>query len=430
MNAELFGWFQALALFNGAFTAPGYVLLVQLASGWVLCPGRHTLTRIYQMVEPSGRRAHDAYHRFFRHGAWVMEELWAILARMLIQRFYPQGMIVLDLDDTIFHKSGRRIQDAAWWRDAVRSTGQKLVHRFGLNLVVLTLRIRPPWGGQPVGLPISMRLHRKNGEGLLDLAQAMIQGLSRWFPDRSFLLCADGFYAPLAGRRLPRTHLISRLRHDAALFKPAPKTSRRQRGRPKKKGVRLPSPTQLATLTRHWKKTTVNLRGKTKIRLVSVHDLLWYGVCGQQPVRLVICRDPQGKEPDDFFVSTDIRLTGAQIVSLYAGRWCIEETFKNVKQFLGAQDPQSWKHHAPERIAAFSFWLYSLCWGWFLMTESQRTSWLLRPWYAFKTHPSFADVLAALRRAIWRQRLFPTSEIQSLSRKNIAPLVDALAYAA
>jgi hypothetical protein len=430
MNSELLNWFQQLALFSVAFTVPSQGLLGQLAIGWVLCPGRHTLTRIYQMAEPARERAHDAYHRFFRRGAWTMDELWMILARRLILQFYSQGRIVLDLDDTTFHKTGRCIQDAAWWRDAVRSTGQKLVHCFGLNVVVLTLRVQPAWGGQPLGLPILMRLHRKKGVGLLDLAQEMIQVVSRWFPTRDFLLCADGFYASLAGRHLPRTHIISRMRRDAALYKAAPHMAARKRGRPRKKGTRLPCPTQLAATTRRWKRVRIQMRATFQTRLVSVHDLLWYGVCGKQLVRLVICRDPKGKEPDDFFVCTDLLVSGSQIISFYAGRWCIEETFKNVKQHLGAQDPQSWKHRGPERIAAFSFWLYSLCWLWFLTTQNQRACWLVRPWYACKAYPSFADVLATLRRALWRQRLFPTSKIQSLSRKNIAPLIDALAYAA
>jgi len=28
------------------------------------------------VVDPAGRRAHDAYHRFVRDGAWAMSGLW------------------------------------------------------------------------------------------------------------------------------------------------------------------------------------------------------------------------------------------------------------------------------------------------------------------------------------------------------------------
>ena len=39
----------------------------------------------------------------------------------------------------------------------------------------------------------------------------MMEDLARWFPLRRFALCADGFYAPLAGKNLPRTHSRSLL---------------------------------------------------------------------------------------------------------------------------------------------------------------------------------------------------------------------------
>lgn len=430
MNGDLLCWFNTLASSAMAFTVPSHQLFCQLAGGWVLCPGRRTLTRIYQMAEPTGARAHDAYHRFFRCGAWHMSELWRLLALPLVQRFYPTGRVVLDLDDTTFHKTGRRIQDAAWWRDAVRSTGQKVVHCFGLNLVVLTLRVNPPWGGEPLGLPILLRLHRKNGPTLLELAKEMVTELSGWFPERDFLLCADGFYAPLAGLDLPRTHLISRLRRDAAIYKPVPKNRRHKLGRPRKKGSRLPTPQELAVRNRCWEKVSVDFRGKIEKRLVATWDVLWYGTCGQQLIRLVICRDPQGKQHDDFFFTTDVSVQPVEIIANYSGRWCIEDTFKNVKQHLGGQDPQSWKHQGPERTAAFAFWLYSMIWLWFLTTQKTSILWIPLPWYLKKSTPSFADALAALRRRIWFHRLFPTSEIQSLSRKKIAPLIDTLAYAA
>ena len=130
---------------------------------WALCPGRRSITRIYPLAEPAGKRAHDAYHRFFRAGAWCMAQLWRRLAVLLVEALYPTGLIPLAVDDTAFHKTGRKIQGDSWWRDAVRSTGGKVVHCFGLNLVVITLLVQPPWGGEPLGLPINLRLHRKGG---------------------------------------------------------------------------------------------------------------------------------------------------------------------------------------------------------------------------------------------------------------------------
>lgn len=90
-----------------------------------------------------------------------------------------------------------------------------------------------PWGGEPRGLPINARIYRKkSGKTHRDLVEGMIRELAAWFPDREFHLCGDGAYAPRAGRNLPRTHVTSRMRRDAALYElPAPRHKASAAGR-------------------------------------------------------------------------------------------------------------------------------------------------------------------------------------------------------
>lgn len=423
-------WISLLSVSGPVFTSPSFALFINIATAWALCPGRRTITRIYLLAEPTRERAHDAYHRFFREGAWDMERLWEALARFLVSRFYPQGAVFLDIDDTLFHKSGRKVEGAAWWRDAVASTGRKTVHALGMNLIVMTMRINPPWGGEPIGMPVLVRLHTKGGPGLMDIAEEMMRTFAAWFPQRNIRLTADGFYAPLAGRRPTRSHLESRMRRDAALYKPAPPRRNGQRGRPRKRGARLPTPEQLARQTKNWQLAQVNERGKTRNRLVATFTVLWYAVLPEAPLRLVISRDPEGKEPDDFFFSTDVSDTPDTVVSLYAGRWSIEDTFKNTKQYLGGQDPQLRVDPGPMRSASFSLWLYSVIWTWYVQIYGVRRSWEPLPWYGAKHTPSFIDALAALRKVLWRQRVFSNSDIPSQSTKIIDTLIHALAHAA
>ena len=94
-------WPLLLGYFAPWFTAPTFPLFVQLTTAWVLCPGRHTLTRLYSLAEPKQARAHDAYHRFFGRGAWLMAQLWRQWAARLLEWFCPQGPVPLDLDDTL-----------------------------------------------------------------------------------------------------------------------------------------------------------------------------------------------------------------------------------------------------------------------------------------------------------------------------------------
>ena len=401
---------------------------MQLCVGWVLCTVRRTVTGMLPFADPLGEHAHDAFHRMFPDARWNMAKLWQKLAIILIQRFYRSGIITLALDDTLFHHSGRKINGAGWWRDAVRSTKSKTVYAWGLNLVVLTLQIQPPWGGEPLGLPISMRLHRKNQASLIDLAQQMINEVIQWFPQRLFRVVGDGFYATLAGRELSAT-IISRIQCNAEIYDLPIKPKRKRRGRPRKKGKRLLCPEKMAHYVRDWRKVKISERGKTRKRLVHTRQVLWYRV-SHEPVLLIISRDPQGKEKDDFFFTTDVAMKPAEVLACYADRWAIEDTFKNTKQMLGGQQPQTFKDKGPERAAGLSLWLYSMVWLWYLSQNANKRYFMVQPWNPLKSTPSFADALSCLRRELWRERIKCMFGVSAVHDKKFEFLLEALAPAA
>ena len=429
-HPPVIAWERLLGRFADLFTRPSAALFTILAGAWVLCPGRRTVTRMVAIGDPDGVHAHDAYHRFLRVGSWTMARLWCRLLGLLLAHLELGARLVLDLDDTLFHKCGRKVNGAGSFRDPIRSRGQHTVFAHGLNLVVLTLRVRPPWGGEPLGLPINVRLYRKGGPSLLDLGQAMIEEVAGWLPDRHFLLGCDGAYAPLAGRDLPRTHVVSRIKRNAAIFELPPPRRPGQRGRPRKKGDRLPCPEQLALKTYEgWRDVAIEMRGQPVRGLVWSRPVLWYAV-RQQPVLLVVVADPDARQPDDLFFSTDLDLAPDQVASVYAGRWSIEDTFRNTKQLLGGEDPQSWKGQGPERAAALSLWTYSAVWLWYVVCHGAQAPWQPRPWHTAKRTPSFADALASLRRALWARRIFDGTDSCSQLAKFPDALIDALAEAA
>jgi DDE superfamily endonuclease len=428
-------WTVLVQWFFPAFTTPTAQIFLALVNGWVLCTRRRTITGILPFADPDGRHAHDAFHRLVREGRWKPETLWKLLTVLLVQLFTPQGVIELDLDDTLFHHTGRQMEGAGWWRDAVRSTRNRVVHAWGLNVVVLTLRVHPPWGGEPLGLPIGMRLHRKGGPSLHELAEALCRQVGAWLPERTFRLHADGFYAALAGplgRHDPvRFHLVSRMRRDAKLYAPLPPTRRKRnkRGRPRTKGPRLPAPKEMARRVRTWRRVKTIERGQTRERLVYTRVVLWRKV-SKTPVLLVISRDPEGQERDDFFFTTDRTLTGAQVIEGLAGRWSVEDTFRNTKQFLGGEEPQSWKGTGPERAVMLSLWLSSVVWLWFLQQPAKLHKVTGPDWYPDKVRPSFADALTALRRHLWGQRIKAWFGKSFGHHKNLAALIEALSRAA
>jgi DDE superfamily endonuclease len=164
-------------------------------------PGRRTITAMIAVADPACGRAHDAYHRFVCDGAWSMSGLWRLLAIHAVATFAPKGVVSLDCDDTLFHKSGRRVAGARTFRDAVRSTSHRVVYALGLNVVVVTLRVTPPWGDMPIAVPVNARLHKKKAPTTtVEHAAKMLAELADWLPDRQLHLCADGAYACLAGQ--------------------------------------------------------------------------------------------------------------------------------------------------------------------------------------------------------------------------------------
>lgn len=426
-------WERLLWNFADLFRRPSFQLFLSLISAWPLCPGRRTVTRMITVADPQGEHAHDAYHRFLRAGKWSMVRLWCRLTLLLVATLDLPKELQLHGDDTLFHKSGRKVKGAGSFRDPIRSRAQQIVYAWGLNLVVLSIEIRPPWGGEPLALPINVRLYKKDDpHSHLDLMQQMVEEVAGWLPDHSFELCCDGLYASLAGRTLSQTHLVSRMRKDAALFDTPSERRPGQRGRPRKKGERLPD---LATIAAEvpadeWADVLVDVRGRQVRCLLWCLPVVWYAVCPDRPVLLVIVRDPERQQPDDFFFSTDLAVLPEQVAATYAGRWSIETTNRDVKQFLGGQDPQCWAKDGPERAAALSMWLYSAVWLWYLACHGAQPTWTSHPWNAAKHAPAFADALAALRRSLWTARLSTDSDPPPLTAKIPAFLLEVLAAAA
>ena len=144
---------------------------------------------------------------------------------------------------------------------------------------------------------------------------------------------------------------------------------------------------------------------------------------------MVLVRDPEGVEPDDFFFTTDLTATAASVLEHYGGRWTIEETFRATKQHLGGEDPQNWVEPAPERAVTAAFFTYGLVWVWYLLTQGDHPQMIARPWYPTKATPSFLDAVAALRTVVWTDRIYDETGSRPISSKMAAELIQILAEA-
>jgi hypothetical protein len=135
-------------------------------------------------------------------------------------------------------------------------------------------------------------------------------------------------------------------------------------------------------------------------------------------VRVIIVRThnrPKDK-PAAVLLTTELDATPAQTIERYADRWPIEVCFQQAKQLFGVGDARNRTINAVERTVPFQFLAMSLTIAWYalhghhpdVVSEHRQRA----PWYQTKTTPSFADMLAKLRRVILAAQYHPGTHRQ------------------
>src|SRR5919204_6031534 len=420
-----------LAPYAGCFQARSYPTFQWLVLGWVQCQERRTLTAVALASGAVGARHISVFHRFFARAAWSLDAVGQVVFQQAVRWLPVEQPVYLLGDDTLARKSGKCVSLASMHHDPLLSTARKPFFSFGHVWVVLALWVPLPMGrGRGFALPLLVRLYtgakrggradapsrprtgkrRRVAEAAhaardrrtkLELLREMTGVVAGWAPGRTFYLAVDSAYAgrALLEHRPPNVEVVSRLRLDAALWAPAPKRRPGQKGRPRRRGARLPTPQQVAARCRHWHALTVTIYGRTVTTQVRPVRALWYAALRAQPVQIVLVRDPTGKRRDEAFLCTDPAAEAGFVLEAYARRWCLEVTFHDAKQFLGFAEPQCQTPRAVQRTAPFALLVYDLVVLWFAAHAHSTTgpTWLVRPWYRWKIAPSFVDMLAALR---------------------------------
>ena len=78
-----------------------------------------------------------------------------------------------------------------------------------------------------------------------------------------------------------------------------------------------------------------------------------------------------------------------------------------------------------------ALWSYSLVILWYANWAKRRTRLPMRlaPWYRHKTAPSFADMLATLRRESWTLWISDRAGVSRVDQNKLEPILDAVGYA-
>jgi hypothetical protein len=243
----------------------------------------------------------------------------------------------------------------------------------------------------------------------------MLRLLRNWFPDREFTIVADGGFAAIEFAKFISqaywVDLVTRLRKDAQLF--AEPINQHKRGRPRIKGVRLPSPQQLAKdETLQWQRATVHWYGGIQKEIMYTYQqaLLYKPGKGTVKIAWIIVRDPDGKLDDEFFYTTDLSMSPQEMIRHFVERWSIEVTFEESRRLLAVESTRNRKKESVLRSFPLLMGLFSIISLWYFdRYKEQPVISTQQPWY-HKTEPTFADALIAIRKEIWDQNLFCMSQ--------------------
>src|SRR5687767_5994689 len=104
--ARLWSFDHLLAAFAGSFCTHGsFENFSRLVRGWVLCPGRRSLSRIWQAGGGLWRKKHHAtLYRLLSRAKWDLDSLGRVLFGLLLP-LLPEQIEAL-VDDTLSRRSG------------------------------------------------------------------------------------------------------------------------------------------------------------------------------------------------------------------------------------------------------------------------------------------------------------------------------------
>ncbi len=438
--------------FAPLFSQPVFLRAQLLLVGAILAPGKRTVTAALRVMGLADEPHFQNYHRVLNRARWSSRKVAGVLLRLLVRTLAPSSPVLCGIDETLERRRGAKIAAKGVYRDAARSSKRCMTQASGLRWLSLMLLVPISWAGRVWALPFftvlapSERYHQQRGQRhktLADWARQMLLQLRRWLPDRVLVVVADSSYAVLelldrCATLSPPVTLVTRLRLDAALDEPAPPRRPSAKGRPRKKGKRLPTLEQVRDNPQTcWRKTPVPRwysQGTRPVELVSKTCVWYHSGKPVVPIRWVLIRDPWGKFATQALLCTDLKAQPEQIVPWFVQRWPLETTFQAVRTHLGVETQRQWNELAIERTTPALMGLFSLV---TLLAHGQNEREPLpvrqAAWYA-KERPTFTDAIAAVRRELWEYALFctlsPKADVQKLQQALLQRFGDALCSAA
>jgi hypothetical protein len=405
-------------------TRPTYERLVLLALAAILTTGGRTIANLLRCLGALAPGHSSSYHRALSHRRWPTRRLARRYIAAVLDRFAPSGPVELAGDDTVTEHPGAKVYGKGCHRDPVRSTHSFTTYRWGHKWVVLAVLVRFPFCRRRWALPLMVALYRPEEKGIdgvsrrghktpVDLLGQMLRILIHWFPNRTFVCCADGNYAAhelaeVAAANPQRLTFVSKFYPDANLFEPPPAYA--GQGRPRVKGKELPKPAQVVHDTAKRTVLTVAWYGGARRHVEVVTGGGWWYKGGRPliAVRWVFVRDRTGTHRDEYFFTTDVTMSPQAVIETYTGRWNIETTFQEARSYLGLETTRGRVRNTVLRAEPCLLALYTLV-VWLYAELPVRYQRVRGVAWLRKSDVTFSDAITAVRRYLWVEGVFSLS---------------------
>lgn len=424
--------------FRACFTAPSLELFVAMMVGWVLTVGRHTVSNVILTMGLHESRHFASVYRFVGRGRWLADMVSRMVYEALLKTLVVgTAEILLVVDDTLNKHRGKKICGAGWQHDGSVPRERKR-KAYGLCFVIIGLAVRLNgvsnrffclpyaarlwWPPRSKVKPATMAYKTKP-----QLALELIELTRSWTEDdRLIRVVTDRGYTceTVINGRPAGAEITGRISRCSALYELPPELPQSGKGRPRKKGPRMPSPEEMfQDRTLPWEEMRTGSGQKQRVRRLCGFDAIWYHALGNNPLRVVLSHDLSGTYSDTVFVDTDLSTTSPEVIRRYEARSSIEVTHHETKELLGAADPQCRSEQSVVRTPLFAYWAYCLVVLWFVRHFHTARRFVAEPgpWYRHKTCFSFSDMLAAARRSHFKVRFMKDPyEHGTLPKFNIA----------
>ncbi len=362
------------------------------------CLGTRTISRVI-CAKAEQDKDWSAEYKLFSRSPWKVETLFRPVLEEFLARFPEKNTpIVVALDDTKLHKTGKTIPGASYQRDplsppfhqnlilALRFLQASLIfphYREGdFGARALPVRFdhaphvkKPGKKAEPETLAAWRKAKKSQNLPLSALAQ--LRSLRADFDklgakDRPLLAALDGSFCNKAvfSADLERVELVARCRKDAKLCLRA-QQKEGERGRRRVYAQQTFTPEAIRKDERvPWSVARVHYGGDWReVRYKECEEVLWRGGSKTRPLRLLILApQPYKKSPRSranyrspaYFLSTNRDWPAATLLQAALDRWQIEQNHRDEKTSLGVGEAQVWSKQSVPRQPSFAVACYSL----------------------------------------------------------------------